>query len=134
MPGRHPIGNRRLAEHRCDHAVVDSGRERETALQHSPITPTPLPGVFSLRSRPEPAESELRTVRVRREGCEFLCHTTTQHHRTALAALLGHREFPYRDGQATVKPLSTRWLPAPAHGMDARHLRDQDHPGPSPLR
>ena len=48
---RQPYRQRRLAQHRRQHAVVDGGREREAAGEHWPITPTPLPGVFSLRSR-----------------------------------------------------------------------------------
>ena len=129
--GRQRYRQRRLAEHRGQHAVVHRGREREPpapALADHPDALARCLLVEVAGQRPQVVGD--RPVGVRRERREFLCHTTAQHdrHRTRPHPRCTRRAVQRRacDGESVVHQMITERQHA---GMDARHLRYQHHAG-----
>jgi predicted PurR-regulated permease PerM len=122
---------RRLAEHRCQHAFVDRGGQRESTGETLADHTDAFAGCRRVEVTSQCAqEIRYRPVLVGRERGEFPCHTNTSERiervadRDRTARLAEQRR--YRHGKTVVHQVISQ----PEYAwMDARHLGDQHHAG-----
>jgi hypothetical protein len=131
MAQRQRYRRRRLAEHRCQHTVVDRGGQREAAGEALPDHADTLAwrgGVEVAGQRSQ--KQRHRPLLVGRKCGEFPCHTGPRDRGSQIPGARRSARNPeqrrHGHGEAVVHQMITEGKHA---GVDARQLGDQHHAG-----